>query len=135
MENIIRFLTPKKATQYMDDESTIRQALEKFDIHKFSIVPLIDKQGKYKGTVSEGDILRFIKNNSHFDLSIAENVRLSEIEHYRPYRSLKVDASFEEIFALSLEQNFIPITDDYDTFIGIIRRRDVILSMKEKASN
>ena len=126
MESIISILTPKKMTYYMDVHSTIRQALEKFDAHKFSVVPLINEEGKFAGTLSEGDILRYIKNEAHFDLSVAERVKISEIEHYRPYQSLRIDASLKELFDLSLMQNFVPLVDDKNVFIGIIKRKDVI---------
>ncbi len=126
MKSIISLLTPKKLTFYLDENSTIRQALEKFDVHKFSVVPIINKEGKYCGTLSEGDILRFIKNIANFNMAIAENVLIKDIEHYRPYQALHIDALMIEVFALSLEQNFVPIVDDKDTFIGIIKRKEVI---------
>lgn len=134
MENIIHLITPKKATYFLDENSTVRQALEKFDAHKFTTIPLLDENGKYKGTLSEGDILRFIKNNCNFDIKIAETVKISDIPHYRPYKSMRVDATFDEIYVLSLEQNFIPITDDYDTYIGIVKRKDVLLELKNITS-
>ena len=49
--NIFNFLTPKSETFYLSDQSTIRQALEKFDYHKFSIVPLLDEEGHYMTTL------------------------------------------------------------------------------------
>ena len=134
MENIIHLITPKKATYFLDENSTVRQALEKFDAHKFTTIPLLDENGKYKGTLSEGDILRFIKNNCNFDIKIAETVKISDIPHYRPYKSMRVDATFDEIYVLSLEQNFVPITDDYDTYIGIVKRKDVLLELKSITS-
>ena len=132
MESIIQLLTPKKLTFYMDEDSTIRQALEKFDAHKFSVVPLVDKEGKYAGTLSEGDILRFIKNQSNFNIYLAENIEIKNIERYRPYKSIKIDALFSEVFALSLEQNFIPVVDDKDIYIGIIKRKEIIQYLSEK---
>ena len=126
MESIISLLTPKKATFYLLDTSTVRQAIEKFDAHKFAVVPLIDEEGHYVGTLSEGDLLRYIKNAAEFDLKKAESISIKEIEHYRPYRSLKVDALMIDVYSLSLEQNFIPVTDDKDIFIGIIKRKEVI---------
>ena len=131
MESIISILTPKKMTYYMDEHSTIRQALEKFDAHRFTVVPLIDAEGKFAGTLSEGDLLRYIKHHADFNLSVAESVRISEIEHYRPYQSLRIDASFEELFELSQLQNFIPLVDDKNVFIGIIKRRDVIALLRK----
>lgn len=132
MDTILSILTPKKITFYLNEKCTIRQALEKFDAHKFSVVPLVDDEGKYVGTLSEGDILRFIKNEARFDIRIAENTLVKDIEHYRPYRSLSVDSLLNEFFALSLEQNFIPVVDDRDTFIGIIKRKEIIKYLSEK---
>ena len=126
MKSILAFLTPKKVTYYISDKSTLRQALEKFDAHKFTIVPILDKNGKYRGTISQGDMLRFIKQKGSFNLEEAESISIKEIERYRSYRSLKIDAEFVEVLALSQEQNFIPIVDDSDTYIGIIKRSDII---------
>ena len=127
MESVLKLITPKKATYYLLDSSTIRQALEKFDVHKFSVVPLLSKDGKYVGTLSEGDILRFIKNNTNFDITQAENVQVKDIEHYRSYKCLKIDATIEEVYALTLDQNFVPLIDDQDHYIGIVKRRDVLV--------
>ena len=124
--NILNMLTPKMKTFYLDADSTIRQALEKFDYYKFSVVPLINQNGEFVSTISEGDILRFIKNDNNFDLSKAETTRISIIEKYRPYKALSISTPMKEIVKLSLEQNFIPIVDDRNVFIGIIKRKTII---------
>ena len=120
------FLTPKDSTYYLDSDSTIRQALEKFDYHKFSIVPLIDEEGHFISTISEGDILRFVKNNCNFDIELAENVRIDELEKYRPYKSLDITCTPKDVFDLLLDQNFIPMVDGRGMFIGIIKRKEVL---------
>lgn len=122
--NIISLLTPKEETFYLDSNSTIRQVLEKFDYHKFSVVPLIDKEGHYITTLSEGDILRFIKNSYDFDIKMAETV--GEVEKYRPYRALDISSTFVDVISLLVEQNFIPIIDDRGMYIGIIKRKGII---------
>lgn len=124
--NIFNFLTPKSATFFLDYDSTLRQTLEKFDVHKFSVVPLIDEKGKYIATISEGDILRFIKNNCKFDIRVAESVKICDIEKHRPYVALPVDTPLDEVFKLSLDQNFVPIVDDRGVYIGIIKRKTII---------
>lgn len=125
-KNILLYLTPKSETFYLLANSTIRQALEKFDFHKFSVVPLIDKNGKYYGTISEGDILRYIKNECDFDIHTAEKQQLSKIEKYRSYKAISINASMDDVLKLAIEQNFIPIKDDLDNYIGIIKRKDII---------
>lgn len=124
--NIFNYLTPKSETFYLNSKCTIRQALEKFDYHKFSIVPLLDDEGHYVSTLSEGDLLRYIKNEKNFDVSEAEDTLVSQIEKYRPYKYLTSGANIKEIYLLSLEQNFIPVVDDRNMYIGIIKRKDII---------
>ena len=132
MDNIISLLTPKSITFYLNEGSTVRQALEIFDAHKFSIVPIIDSEGKYKGTISQGDILRVIKEQPNFNAKLAENILIENIDHYRPYRAVKIDAMIAEVFALSQEQNFVPVVDDQNTYIGIIKRKDIISYLLDK---
>ena len=60
--NIFTYLTPKNNTYYIIDNISVRQAIEKFDFYKFSVVPVIDENGKYINSISEGDLLSFIKN-------------------------------------------------------------------------
>lgn len=124
--NIFKFLTPKNQTQYLLYNCTIRQALEKFDYYKFTTVPLIDEEGKFVTTLSEGDILRYIKNDSDFNILEAESQTIDKIEKYRSYQALKVDTPISVIIKLSLQQNFIPIVDDRGIFIGIIKRKSII---------
>ena len=118
--------TAKSETNYLTEDTTIRQALEKFDYHKFSVVPIIDSVGAFVTTVSEGDILRYIKNQAHFDITQAENTLILQIEKYRPYKACRHDVSEEEIYKLALEQNFVPIVDDRGLFIGIIKRKNIL---------
>jgi predicted transcriptional regulator len=93
---------------------------------------LIDKDGKYITTISIGDILRYIKNSCNFDQKIAETTTLNKIEKYRPYKQLKTNSSLKEVFELSLDQNFIPIVDDRNMFIGIIKRKDILKNIYAK---
>ena len=131
--NIFSILTPKSQTEFIEFDSTIRQALETFDFHKFSVVPLIDDEGKYVSTLSEGDILRYIKNECNFNIEVAENVKINTIEKYRTYKAITIDSDMDEVLQLSMNQNFIPIVDDRGMYIGIIKRKDIIeLYIKEK---
>lgn len=131
--NLFNYFTPKSETFYISANSTIRQALEKFDTHKFSVVPLIDADGVYVSTVSEGDILRFIKNEANFDVSIAEHTHISDIEKYRPYKACHTGVSAESVIELAMEQNFVPLVDDRGVYIGIIKRKTILQYLRRQA--
>jgi len=129
--NVFTILTPKSQTQHILDHFTIRQALEKFDVHKFTVVPVLDSEGNYINTISEGDLLRFIKNDCNFDIHHAETKRINEVGRYRPYVALDNTCEFDDLVALSLSQNFIPIIDDRKKFIGIVKRSKIIDMMRK----
>ena len=59
--NILFFLTPKSEVAFIYDDQTLRQALEIMEHHRYSAVPIINKLGKYIGTITEGDMLWGIK--------------------------------------------------------------------------
>ena len=129
--NIFPYLTPKNNTYYIVDNLSVRQAIEKFDFYKFSVVPVIDENGKYINSISEGDLLCFIKNNNPISLKDLEKIPLFEVPRYRTYECLSISSTFDEILNLSLNQNFIPIIDDRGMFIGIIKRKDIIKHLLE----
>lgn len=124
--NLLFFLTPKDQTSYIEEDCTIRQALEKMDYHKFTTIPVIDAEGHYVSTLSEGDILRLIKNDCNFDLKTAEDTRLVDVARYRSYKALDINCKVEEVIEMSRNQNFIPMVDDRGMYIGMIKRKDVI---------
>jgi len=39
---------------------------------------------------------------------------------------VSVNANIEDLISKSMNQNFVPVIDDQKTFIGIIKRRDII---------
>ena len=74
--NILFFLTPKEKVAYIYDNYTIRQTLEKMEYHRYSSIPIINKEGKYVGTISEGDLLWYIKNQHNLDFKKRKTSRL-----------------------------------------------------------
>ena len=51
--NILFFLTPKSDVAYIYDNYSLRQVLEKMEYHKYSCVPILNKEGKYVGSITE----------------------------------------------------------------------------------
>ena len=58
--NIAFFTRPKQEITYLYNDITVDQALEKMHSTSYAAVPVIDREGHYVGTVSEGDLLWFI---------------------------------------------------------------------------
>ena len=129
--NVFEIITPKELTFYLYVDTNIKEALDIFEIHKYSVLPIIDGEGSYITTISEGDILRYIKNVCEFDYYKAKETKVIDIEKYRPYESLSQLGSFDDILDLIQSQNFIPIVDDRKKYIGIIRRKEILQYLKK----
>ena len=124
--NILFFLTPKSEVAYITEDFTIRQTLDKMKEHKYSSIPILTKDGKYVGTITEGDLLWTIKNELSLDLRAIEDIPITDVKRRKDNRPVSIDANIEDLISKSMNQNFVPVVDDKDTFIGIIKRRDII---------
>jgi|SRR5690554_2207623 len=124
--NIAFFLIPKKEVAYLPIKCTMRQALEKMEYHKYTAVPLIDDAGHYVGTLTEGDLLWKLKNTPELSIKGTEKIPLREVPQRMNNTPIDIDAEIEDLLSLAIEQNFIPVVDDNDIFIGIIRRREIL---------
>ena len=126
MNNILFFLTPKAMCAFLYDDYTIRQALEKMEVAGYNALPILNRRGEYRGTLSEGDVLWAMKNMYYMDMRQAEAHRIMEISRSKNYLTVKVTTSMNELIDKATQQNFVPVVDDKDTFIGIVTRKAII---------
>ena len=132
MNNILFFLTPKAMCAYLLDDYTVRQALEKMEAAHYAALPILNKQGEYKGTLTEGDVLWAMKNMCDMDLRKAETRRIMEISRKKDNIPVRVTTSMVELIERASTQNFVPVVDDKDAFIGIITLRSIIQYCQQK---
>lgn len=131
--NILFYITPKSEVAYLYDTDTLRQALEKMERHRYSAIPIIGKNdGKYLGTLTEGDLLWSIKENHIFSIHDTEDISIMQIRRNRDNEPVGVDADMEDLINKSMNQNFVPIIDSSKCFIGIIKRKDIIQYLSQK---
>ena len=126
MNNILFFLTPKAMCAYLHDDYTVRQALERMESAGYSALPILNKNGEYRGTLTEGDLLWAIKNMCYMDMRQAESRRIMEISRRKDNVPVRVTASMQDRIDRASAQNFVPVVDDKDTFIGLVTRKEII---------
>lgn len=124
--NIAFFLIPKEEVVYIYSNSTMRQALEKMEYHRYTAVPVIDQEGKYIGSLTEGDLLWELKNTDKLTFENTHTVKVVDILRHRENKEIHIGAQMEDLVLRAVEQNFVPVVDDNNVFIGIIRRREII---------
>lgn len=124
--NIAFLLTPKNEVIYEYLDATMRQVMERMDHHGYTAIPLIDRSGKYVGTLTEGDLLRKLKSTPDLNFKNTGNIKINEIPRRKKHKSVSINADVESIINLATNQNFVPVIDDNGIFIGIIKRSDII---------
>ncbi|MBQ2935645.1 MAG: CBS domain-containing protein [Lachnospiraceae bacterium] len=131
--NILFFLTPKSEVAYIYDTDSVRQALEKMENHRYSAVPIISrKDGRYLGTLTEGDLLWLIKDRTNLTLQEAEDISIMAVPRKWDNQPIEVDVDMEDLLNKAMNQNFVPVIDDGKCFIGIITRKDLIQYLSKK---
>lgn len=133
--NILFFLTPKKDVACIYDNETLRQALEKMEYHKYSAVPIINRNGRYIGTITEGDMLWSIKNTLNLSLKDSERINVTSIARRVDYLPVCASTSMDDLMDKALNQNFVPVIDDQKNFIGIITRKDIMRYYRDTHHN
>ena len=71
--NILSCLIPKNGVDYITDDVTLFKTLQVMQSHNYSAIPMINKNGRYIGTITAGDILGCIKEN--FSLSLRSSAK------------------------------------------------------------
>ncbi len=132
MNNILFFLIPKAMCAFLLDDYTIRQALEKMEAAHYAAIPILNRQGEYCGTLTEGDVLWAMKNLCDMEIRKAESHRIMEISRRKDNIPVPVTTSMGDLVERASTQNFVPVVDDKQAFIGIVTRRSIINYCREK---
>lgn len=124
--NIFNLLTTKKDVCYLEGNMTIADALSELNQNGYTAVPVIDAEGRYISTVTEGDFLRYIYDCDFNTGPLNENI-LTDLPIRRDVRPVHVTAALNDLVESAKTQNFVPVVDDREIFIGIVTRKDLIV--------
>jgi len=127
--NIAYFLLPKSRVAYLYDDYTFRQGLEKMRHHGYTAIPVISRDGKYVGTVSEGDFLwqlLSVADPDSLSMKATEQLLVSDLVKGHSYPAVRITVTIDQLMDSAMSQNFIPVVDDTGSFIGIVTRKDII---------
>ncbi len=131
--NVLFLLTPKTYVACLNDSMNVRQALEKMKAHGYSAIPLIAAEdGRYLGTISEGDLLWRIVSEEEITMEGLEDIRITDLLKKDKVPAVKVDADASELADMIINQNFVPVIDDRGVLMGIVTRKRVMQELLGK---
>ncbi len=127
--NISFYLLPKSDVVYIHKEDTVARALRYIHKSGYQAVPVISKDGRYVGTITEGDFLWNLIDEYHMDMEIMRNVRIESLRKKWDYKAVSIDANIAELDQYIMNQNFVPVVDAREVFIGIVTRKQIFTEL------
>ena len=67
-----------------------------------------------------------MKEKNELNYQASEKIPLKEIKLRRTNNPVKISSTLESLMDLIENQNFVPVVDDNDIFIGIVTRKSVL---------
>ena len=98
----------------------------------YTALPVLDADGSYVGVVTEGDLLWALKSICVMDMRQTEAHFIRDILPRRVIHPVKVDTRVEDLVSVAAEQNFVPVIDDKNAFIGIVTRSRILRYCQEQ---
>ena len=129
--NLAKIMIPKVSTVFLKESHTVRQGWEIMRRNGYTAIPVINAEGQYIGSVSEGDFLKFVMAAGTTDERHMEQFRVAGLVRKDFCPPLQIDADREQVIESILNQNFVPIVDGRNTLCGILTRRGVIQYLAE----
>lgn len=124
--NVITLLTPKAQVAYLMEDCTVRQGMEKLRSRGYTALPVLARDGRYVGTVSEGDFLWYLADRKNSSLRAQEHTPLDRVLRRGFNPAVSVRVTMEELLERAMQQSFIPVVDDRGAFMGIVTRQTII---------
>ncbi|MBQ8381884.1 MAG: CBS domain-containing protein [Clostridia bacterium] len=123
--NIAFFVKPKSMVTYLYGDHSLTRGLSRLRESGYSALPVLSRDGKYLGTVSEGDFLWYLADRKARDTA-PRDAKIRDLLHTDRAKAMPVTTSMEELLRCATEQSFVPVVDDVGSFIGIVVRSDLI---------
>ena len=133
--NILFFLTPKAEVVFIHDVDNLKTAMDMLTKDRYHSLPILNDKGYYLGTITEGDVLRVVRDKiDAMTADALEKIQVTEVPRFRDNAAVRIDADMEDLYGKIEQQSFVPVLDDQKFFIGIVTRKDVFRYLRKKVS-
>jgi len=109
------------------ETQSIRDSLEKISLNKAGFVVVVQKNGKLIGTLTDGDIRRFLINTDHADLN-KENLLITNKNAKFSFEG----AEIREVKIILEQFNFCPLVDKNKILLGIYCKKTNHIQIENK---
>ncbi len=123
--DILFFTIQKHKVVFAYDDLGVKEVYDLLEDNHYTAIPVLNRKGEYVGTITEGDLLRFIMNNN-LSKAKAESSQIADVVRLRDLEPITTDAKIQDLILKATNQNFVPVVDESNMFIGIVTRKEII---------
>ena len=70
--NALNFLKHKSEVVFIYEDYSVKRAMDEFQVSGYTALPILSRDGRYVGSITEGDFLRFLLHYDLIDMSETE---------------------------------------------------------------
>lgn len=126
--NVFMLMIPKVDCCVLHDTDTLREGMDKMRRHGYTALPVITKDGRYAGIVSEGDFLWHLLRSAD-NPAAQDSMLIRSILQPAPHTAVRSSVTMDELTDRAMNQDFIPVVDDRSCLCGIVTRRRIMRAM------
>ncbi len=131
--NLMEIFMPRSEVTVLYDTYTLRQVMEKMEPRRYiGGLPMLDAEHHYIGTVTEGDLLWFIKSRGTVSIRDAEKISIRQVPLHFHTDPVSVNTEMNEVLDALMAASFVPVEDDRGCFIGIVTRKRALYAMQRQ---
>ncbi len=123
--NIAFFVRPKSTVAYLYEDHSLLRGLSRLRESGEPVLPVLSREGKYLGAVSEGDFLWYLADR-RAGSSTLQKGQIRDLLQAGRAKAIPVTASVEELLHCATKQSFLPVVDDVGSFVGVVGWSDVL---------
>ncbi len=125
--NVAFLLVPKSRVTYLTEGTGFREGMEKLRHCGYTSIPVVSKNGRYLGCLTEGDCLWNLLGMGSLNARALDRVKIEDIVSPR-VPAIPLTATVKDILPklLAMTQKYMPVVDDRQSFVGIVTRRRIL---------
>lgn len=112
----------------LQKDDTIGYALKVMEAHKLKSVPVINNNGKFEGILSKEGLFEIFEKGFNGTFEDLQNKTITDtILRIQP---LYLDSRFEETLPIIVRYPFVPIVNDQNSLLGIVKRKEITKALE-----
>lgn len=124
--NVMYLLTPKCNTAFVYDNYTVKQVIDCLQKNGYTAVPIIDAEGRFIGSITEGDLLTLMEEVDTLSIRDTRKIPIKSINRRMDNNAVRIDSDMDTLMEMAFIQNYVPVVDDDNVFIGIVTRKTIM---------